>query len=39
MNLVTDQLFVGNINDLMQLPVQSGALLLVTEEYTVEAMT
>ena len=39
MHLITDRLFVGNITDAMQPPVQIGALLLVAEEYTVEAPT
>ncbi len=37
MNLITDRLFVGNINDAMRPPVQIGALLLVAEEYTIDA--
>ena len=37
MHLITDRLFVGNINDAMQPPVQIGALLLVAEEYTIDA--
>jgi len=37
MHLITDRLLVGNINDAVQPPVQIGALLLVAEEYTVEA--
>src|SRR5689334_22963500 len=37
MRLITDRLLVGNINDAMQPPVQIGALLLVAEEYTIDA--
>lgn len=37
MHLITDRLFVGNINDAMQPPIQIGALLLVAEEYTIDA--
>jgi protein-tyrosine phosphatase len=37
MHLITDRLLVGNINDAMQPPVQIGALLLVAEEYTIDA--
>lgn len=34
---ITDRLFVGNINDAMQPPAQIGALLLVAEEFQIEA--
>jgi protein-tyrosine phosphatase len=37
MHLITDRLFVGNINDAMQPPAHIGALLLVAEEYTIDA--
>jgi protein-tyrosine phosphatase len=37
MHLITDRLLVGNINDAMQPPTQIGALLLVAEEYTIDA--
>ena len=37
MHCITDRLFVGNINDAKQPPSQISAVLLVAEEYTVEA--
>jgi len=37
MHQITDQLFVGNIYDSAQPPAQIGALLLVAEEYQLEA--
>lgn len=37
MHLITDKLLVGNINDARQPPAQVGALLLVAEEFTVDA--
>jgi protein-tyrosine phosphatase len=37
MHQITDRLFVGNIYDSAQPPAQIGALLLVAEEYQLEA--
>lgn len=37
MHQITDRLFVGNINDAMQPPAQISAVLLVAEEYQIEA--
>jgi protein-tyrosine phosphatase len=37
MHRITDRLFVGNIHDAKQPPSQISAVLLVAEEYTVEA--
>jgi protein-tyrosine phosphatase len=37
MHQITDRLFVGNINDATQPPPQVSAVLLVAEEYNVEA--
>lgn len=37
MHQITDRVFVGNIDDASQPPVQISAVLLVAEEFTVEA--
>ncbi|MEO6307343.1 MAG: hypothetical protein ABIO96_10245 [Nitrospiraceae bacterium] len=37
MNMITEKLFVGNINDAKEPPVQIGALLLVAAEYALES--
>lgn len=37
MHLITDKLLVGNINDARQPPAQVSALLLVAEEFNVDA--
>jgi protein-tyrosine phosphatase len=39
MHQITDRLFVGNISDAMQPPAQISAVLLVAEEYQIEAPT
>ena len=39
MHQITDRLFVGNISDAIQPPAQISAVLLVAEEYQIEAPT